>query len=567
MTASAASGVTPVEAILAAPAVPHALRSGVDSPHKLIVVDRHLGEQSRSYRELMDCAAAGANVLRELGVNPGDRVCLLSSTSLSLMNGLIATWWAGAVPVILALPRRESELPQFLEDLRWRVTHVDARLVMVMDQFADALPAEEDGPKIIPLGQLENASQDSLSEPIGQPDGLAYLQFTSGTTARSRAVALTHRQVLAQIASMAMVTTGTIDDVVMHWLPLFHDMGLILTLGAIAHGARVVLLPPEEFLGRPGAWMDSISQFGGTFTVAPNFAYGLAGRDLRAQPRDLELSQLRIAGNGAEPIDADTMYAFADAAAPYGFKREAICPMYGLAEATLAVATSRPGEAVREMWVSREQLEDHATVAEMPAGSDGARRLVACGPPVPRTEIAIVDDAGKKLEADRVGEILVRSPSVMSNYWQDPEATRKAIDDDGWLHTGDLGFVAHGELVVCGRIKDMIVVGGRNLYPEDYEQCAVAIDGVRRGNVIAFGIPEQERMVVVAETRAQDGEGTAVAKATMQMLTRRLSHAPHEVVLVPPGTLPKTSSGKPQRGVCRQQYLDGQLPAVATAGR
>jgi fatty-acyl-CoA synthase len=547
--------------------MPEALRGGVDSPHKFIVVDRDLNEHSRSYQELIDGAAAGANMLRDLGVMPGDRVCLLSSTSLALVNGLLATWWAGAVPVILALPRRQDELEQFLEDMRQRVAHVDARLVMVMDQFADALPPEENGPKIIPLGLLETAPHDSLLAPSGQPEGLAYLQFTSGTTARSRAVALTHRQVLAQIASMAMVTGGEIDDVVMHWLPLFHDMGLILTLGAFAYGARVVLLPPEEFLARPGAWMDSISRFGGTFTVAPNFAYGLAGRDLLARPRDLELSQLRIAGNGAEPIDADTMYAFADNAARYGFKREAICPMYGLAEATLAVATSRPGEAVREVWVSREQLEDHSVVEEVPADSEGARRLVACGPPVPRTEIRIIDKAGQELPADRVGEILVRSPSVMSNYWQDPAATRDAIDEQGWLHTGDLGFMAHGQLVVCGRIKDMIVVGGSNLYPEDYEQCAVNVEGVRRGNVIAFGVPEQERMVVVAETRAVDGEGMTVAKETMLALTRRLSHAPQEVVLVPPGTLPKTSSGKPQRGVCRQQYLDGQLPAIATVGR
>lgn len=563
----ATSGALIAEAILGARTMPEALRGGVDSHHKFIVVDRDLNEHSRSYRELIDGAAAGANMLRDLGVTPGDRVCLLSSTSLSLVNGLLATWWAGAVPVILALPRRQDELPQFLEDMRQRVAHVDARLVMVMDQFADALPPEEDGPKIIALGLLETASHDSLLAPSGEPEGLAYLQFTSGTTARSRAVALTHRQVLAQIASMAMVTSGEIDDVVMHWLPLFHDMGLILTLGAIAYGARVVLLPPEEFLARPGAWMDSISRFGGTFTVAPNFAYGLAGRDLQARPRDLELSQLRIAGNGAEPIDADTMYAFADTAARYGFKREAICPMYGLAEATLAVATSRPGEAVREVWVSREQLEDHGVVEEVPADSDGARRLVACGPPVPRTEIMVIDKAGQQLPADRVGEILVRSPSVMSNYWQDPVATREAIDEGGWLHTGDLGFVAHGEVVVCGRIKDMIVVGGRNLYPEDYEQCAVAVEGVRRGNVIAFGVPDQERMVVVAETRAVDGEGMTVAKETMLALTRRLSHAPQEVVLVPPGTLPKTSSGKPQRGVCRQQYLDGQLPAIATVGR
>jgi fatty-acyl-CoA synthase len=555
------------EAILASPTLPDALRRGIDSHYKFAIVDHDLNEQSRSYPELMDGAAAGANMLRDLGIAPGDRVCLLSSTSLALINGLLATWWAGAVPVILALPRRQAELPEFLEDLRRRVAHVGASLVMVMDQFADALSAEKDGPRMIPLGLLETAPRENLPAPSGHPDGLAYLQFTSGTTARSRAVALSHQQVLAQIVSMKMVTGGTREDVGMIWLPLFHDMGLILTLGAIAHGARMILLPPEEFLVRPGAWMDAISRYGGTFTVAPNFAYGLAARDLQARPRDLELSQLRIAGNGAESIDADTMHGFADIAAKYGFEREAICPMYGLAEATLAVASSLPGQPARELWVSRTQLEQNGVVHEVAPDSEGARRLVACGPPVPQTEIAIVDPAGQRRPSDEVGEILVRSPSVMSNYWQDPDATRETIDEDGWLHTGDLGFMAGEELVVCGRIKDMIVVGGRNLYPEDYEQCAVTVDGVRRGNVIAFGVPQQERMVVVAEARAGGGDGTTIARQTMQALTRRLSHAPQEVVLVPPGTLPKTSSGKVQRGVCRDRYLAGELPAIATVAR
>jgi fatty-acyl-CoA synthase len=555
------------EAILTAATLPDALRLGVNSDYRFMVVDRDLNEQSRSYPEMMDGAAAGANMLRDLGIVPGDRVCLLSSTSLSLINGLLATSWVGAVPIILSLPRRPAELPQFLEELRHRVKHVSAALVMVMDQFVEALSAESDGTRVIPIGQLESAPHTNLGDPTSQPDGLAYLQFTSGTTARSRAVALSHRQVISQIIAMKEVTRGTRDDVGTIWLPLFHDMGLIMTLGAIAHGARMVMLPPEEFLARPGSWMDAISRYGATFTVAPNFAYGLAARDLQAHPRELELSQVRIAGNGAEPIDADTMHGFAGIAAQYGFQPEAICPMYGLAEATLAVASSRPGEMARELWVSRSKLEQDGLVVETEPNADGARRLIACGPPVPRTEIAIVDPAGMQLPPDRVGEILVRSPSVMSKYWRDLIATDETIDADGWLHTGDLGFMAAGELVVCGRIKDMIVVGGRNLFPEDYEQCAVGVPGVRRGNVIAFGVPEQERMVVIAETRAGDVDGASIAQQTMRALTLRLSHAPQQVVLVAPGTLPKTSSGKVQRGLCRERYLAGDLTAIATAGR
>jgi fatty-acyl-CoA synthase len=346
---------------------------------------------------------------------------------------------------------------------------------------------------------------------------------------------------------------------VVSWLPLYHDMGILMVIAAVADRGDLLLAPTEDFVWRPGFWMDAVSRFRATVTVGPNQAYGLAARDLRMRPRELDLSRLRVAGNGAEPVDARVLADFAEQAGRYGMLAEALCPMYGLAEATLAVTIGTPGLRWREVWVSRELLESERVVKLADAGAPGARRLVPCGPPVPGVEVRIDGP-------DEVGEILVRSPSLMAGYWRDAPATA-AVLRDGWLHTGDLGFLLDGELVVCGRAKDMIVVGGRNLYPEDYEQLVTLHTGVRRGNVIAFGLTDVERMVVVAETAFATDRAAQLAADVMHMLTQELSHAPKEVIMVRPGTLPKTSSGKVQRGRCRDRYLAGDLHPVATAAR
>jgi fatty-acyl-CoA synthase len=356
-------------------------------------------------------------------------------------------------------------------------------------------------------------------------------------------------------------------DCFVSWLPLFHDMGLNILLIALARGIRLVLAPTEEFLSRPGCWMEAVSRYRGTVTVAPNFAYGLATRDLRANPdRPLDLSSLRVAGNGAEPIDPDTVAEFAAEAARYGLAPEAICPMYGLAEATLAVSMSRIGEPMRELWVARDQLEPGATVRVLAPGSDGARRLVSCGRPIHGVEVQI--RLGQHEAAPgQVGEICVHSPGNMLGYWQEPEATAGVLRE-GWLHTGDLGFREDGEVFICGRVKDMIIVGGRNLYPEEYEQEATRVPGIRRGNAIAFGLDYEERMVVVAETTVRgEEEASQVARATMRKLRHSLPEAPQEIVLVAKGTLPKTSSGKLQRRLCKQRYGQGKLPVLAVARR
>ena len=541
--------------------VPHALVEAATTSRAITIVDRDLRERRLPYADLADAASRVAAKLVDLGTEPGDRVCILGPTSEALIEVLFGTWWAGAVPVVLSLPRRRSDLDALIAEVGARTDTVGATVLAVADLFLDVAPAPDADATVVSIGSL---IQDGppVAPAASSEDDLAYLQFTSGTTASSRAVTLTHRHLVANMTSAGTMAGVDADrDVFVSWLPLFHDMGLIgMLVGSVLFRTDLVLIPTEEFLGRPGVWVDAMSRYHGTITASPNFGYGLAARDLRAKPRALDLSSWRIAANGAEPIDIETCERFADEAGAYGFNADAMCPMFGLAEGTLAVTLASPDEPVFVEHVDRGALETEGIARPVRDG----KRLVACGYPIPGHEVAIKSADGHTLPDGHVGEICFRGPSVMAGYWNDPDATAEALRD-GWLHTGDLGYLGEHGLVVCGRRKDMIILGGRNLYPEDYEFHAERVPGVRKGNVIAFALPDVERMVVVAETTAEPDEAPLIAREALEHLRRSLPRGPEEVVLVTPGTLPKTTSGKRQRGVCRELYAAGALAAVATA--
>jgi fatty-acyl-CoA synthase len=548
--------------------VPEALRQAAETTRGITMVDRDLSEQRIGFAELLAAAARAGGGLAERGVRPGDRVCILGPTTPQLLVTLFGAWEAGAVPVVLSLPRRLSDLDALVDDVVTKTARTDAAVLAVSNLLLEQAPPITVGARMVSIEDIASADAAPVATPDTNPGDLGFLQFTSGTTASSRAVALSHRHLVANMHGAGEAAgLDPSEDVFVSWLPLFHDMGLIgMLLGSVIFGADLVLMPTEEFLGRPGAWVDAMSRFRGTITAAPNFGYGLAARDLKAKPRELDLSAWRIAANGAEPIDIETCDRFVDVAKNYGFNGNAMCPMFGLAEATLAVSLSRNDEPVKVMWVDRDALECEERVVAAEPGSHGARALVACGQPIPGHEVEIKDRDGATLPAGRVGEICVRGPSVMDGYWQDDDATAEALRD-GWLHTGDLGFMSEHGLIVCGRKKDMIILGGRNLYPEDYEFFTEKVPGVRRGNVIAFAIHEIERMVVVAETTAEPHEAAGVAREALEVLRRALPRGPEEVVLISPGTLPKTSSGKRQRGECRALYTAGSLEPLAVAKR
>lgn len=543
--------------------VPQALLGAATTSRGITILDRDLRERRLSYSEIADAAARAGARLRDLGTKPGDRICILGPTNESLVATLFGAWWVGAVPVVASLPRRQSDVEALVAEVGARTDKVGARVLAVADLFLDLAPPPDVDATVVSIESLAADGPPVAPAPIS-PDDLAYLQFTSGTTASSRAVALTHRHLIANItAAGSMAGVEASRDVFVSWLPLFHDMGLIgMLFGSVLLQTDLVLIPTEEFLGRPGVWLDAMSRYRGTVTASPNFGYGLAARDLRAKPRALDLTSWRVAANGAEPIDLETCTRFAIEAGNYGFDENAMCPMFGLAEATLAVTLASPDEPLRVEHVDRNALEMEGIVR--PAIGDGARTLIACGFPLPGHELQIKAEDGRTLPNGHVGEICFRGPSVMLGYWDDPDATSEALRD-GWLHTGDLGYIGSHGLVVCGRRKDMIILGGRNLYPEDYEFATERVPGVRKGNVIAFALHEIERMVVVAETTAHPDEAPHIAREALEELRRSLPRGPEEVVLVSPGTLPKTTSGKRQRGACREQYASGALETLAVA--
>lgn len=518
-----------------------------------------------SWAQLHDEARAAAGVLQSAGVEPGDRVALLGPTSRALVTAIQATWLAGGTVVVLPLPMRVGSIEEFVAQTRARLRNADVRLVLLDGELAAFLEADPSDPPTLLLDDVVGAAGTATARyerPTVDAEGLAILQFTSGSTADPKGVMLPHTQVIANVDAIAEAAAlDPDDDVLVSWLPLYHDMGLIgLLTVPMATGADLVLASPQDFTASPGRWMQWMSDFGGTATAGPNFSYALAARALDRMS-GLDLSRWRVGLNGAEPVDPAAVEAFCAAGAAHGLDPRAMFPAFGMAEATLAVTFPVPFSGMTVDAVDRSALEmDKYAAPVADPGAPGARRLARLGRPVPGMEIRVVDPAsGERMSEREVGELEIRGTSVTPGYFRHPEATRNTFRD-GWLRTGDLAYATDGELVVCGRLKDVIIVGGRNVFPEDVERAAASVDGVRAGNVIAFGVEGRrgrEGVVVVAETKADDPAPVRQALATRVRETVGLRV--DDIVLVSPGTLPKTSSGKLQRSLCRTRYLGDEL--------
>jgi fatty-acyl-CoA synthase len=514
---------------------------------------------------LYDAAVDVAAALQARGVGPGSHVALLGPTSRELVTAIEAVWLAGATLVVLPLPMRLGSVEEFVAQTRARVAAADVSLVVVDPDLASFLEPAPGDPPVVRLDELARPSGWSYDRPKDDPSSLAVLQFTSGSTADPKGVMLPHQVILANLdAACAAAAVDPETDVLVSWLPLYHDMGLIglLTIPMIT-GADLVLGAPQDFMASPGRWLEWLSAFGGTGTAGPNFSYALATRALaRAGAGSLDLSRWRLALNGAEPVDPATMEAFCAAAAPFGFDPAAVFCAFGMAEVAIAGAFPEPGAGMRVDAVERHALEHARRAVPAPPGADdgGVRRLAVLGRPVPGLEMRVCDPASGAVLGEReVGELEIRGTSVTPGYYRRPDATAAAFHGE-WLRTGDLAYLAGGELVVCGRIKDVIIVGGRNVFPEDIERAVAGVEGVRAGNVIAFGVAGRrgrESVVVVAETR--DGDTGRLRAAVARRVREAVGVPAADVVLVPPGTLPKTSSGKLQRSRCRERYLAGTL--------
>lgn len=525
-------------------------------------------DQFHSFEAIEERTRSLGGALQALGLEKGDRVALILPDNAEFVFAFLAALRAGVVPVPIYPPMGAGQLSGYLDNTRHIVERCSAKVLItspviksVLGNVQASCPALR---TVTTFAALEDA-RGPLRPPAIAPDDLAFLQFTSGSTARPKGVCVTHQNLLANIRNInveGLAIDPTVDSA-LSWLPLYHDMGLIgFVLSPIVGTIQTTFLSPLTFLFRPSSWLRAMSHYGASMTFGPNFAYALCVKRVReAELEGVDLSHWRVAGCGAEPIRAEALEGFAETFAKVGFRKEAFYPAYGLAESTLAVSFARG------VPTDRVQTAALAEGRAVPHHDDGATRIVSCGRPFAGHEIgvfALDDDHSKEPLPERaVGELRLRGPSVFSGYFQDPALSAQAFAG-GWYRTGDLGYLADGAAHVCGRSKELLIVRGRNYYPQDIEWAASQVDGVRKGNVIAFGTEgadgEGECVVLAFETGTDDPAAreqlvSAVRARVMEVTGLALE----EVLPLAAGVLPKTSSGKLQRLKTRELYQDGAL--------
>jgi 1-acyl-sn-glycerol-3-phosphate acyltransferase len=517
-----------------------------------------------TYGELLATARRLAAGLRGRGVRPGDFVALMLPTGLEFFHSFYGILLAGAVPVPIYPPTRPGQIEDHLRRQAGILKNCEAVALLSFDaarMVAHILSGLVPSLRTVTTPEelcRAGADAEGQGDHPGAPGEIAFLQYTSGSTGSPKGVTLDHGNLLANIRAWGEAVALTPADVVVSWLPLYHDMGLIgAWLGSLYHACPLVLMSPLDFLARPERWLWAIHEHRGTVTAAPNFAFELCLRHLDPQRlQGLDLSSWRYAANGAEPVAADTLARFAAAFRPYGFRGEALAPVYGLAECSVGLAVSPPG---RGPLIDRVQREAMGTGEARPAANDDeALQMVACGRPLPRHQVRIVDAQGGELPPRHVGRLEFRGPSATRGYYRNAEATALLMHD-GWLDSGDLAYLADGDIYIAGRLKDMIIRGGRNLYPYELEEAVGGLPGVRRGCVAVFGatVPGlgTEKLVVVAESREADAEARRELVRRIDALAVELLGAPpDDVVLAAPNSVLKTSSGKIRRAATRDAY-------------
>jgi len=560
------------------PTLVEAVRALKDTTARGFVFVRPDGtERNCPFKEIVVLADKRAAQLHARGLKKGDRLAIAVPDPEEFVLSFVGAVMGGIVPVPISPQLSFKNIETYHDTVAHITKAAGASLLLTTNatrQYVDPVgPRVENLRGILTVDELaQTASPDRIDVRV-EPNDLAFLQFTSGSTSRPKGVMVTHRNLAWNSESFMIhgLAKDSSFDKGVTWLPLFHDMGLIgFCVGTLFTDIPVVFLPTASFVRNPRIWLDKIHHHRGTITYAPNFAYALASKRLKEKDvAELDLSCLRRSGCGAEPIQAKTLREFADKLRPAKFDPRCLLPSYGMAEATLAITFVPYETGVRTDVIEKKKLEageakEPSATREMNPSEDGTtQELVNCGRAFPEHEIAIVDEAGNRLGDRQVGQILTRGPSVSAGYYEQPEQTAESFklgpDNAVWLYTGDLGYTVRGEVFICGRLKDMVIVRGRNFYPNDIEWVVSELPNVRRGNVVAFGseVNGEEQLVVAAEAFQSDAEGLkdAIARSVLE----NFSLVTHEVVIVPQGTLPRTSSGKPQRRKTRDLYLSGTL--------
>ncbi|MBM4357622.1 MAG: fatty acyl-AMP ligase [Deltaproteobacteria bacterium] len=514
--------------------------------------------------------------LQAFGLKKGDRVALILPDNQDFVFAFLGAIRAGLVPVPIYPPAGLRKLGGYLESTLHIVLRSGAKVLVTDSEIKPLLGTVQARARelraIVSVEALRR-SQEPLREVAVDLEDTAFLQFTSGSTSAPKGVVVSHANVAHNVHAFMKLGIRIEDgvDSGVSWLPLYHDMGLIgFVLGPLYHRNTVTFLPPFAFLKRPVRWLEAISRHRATISFGPNFAYALCCKRIKdAELAGLDLSSWRVAGCGAEPIRAGNLEDFSARFAQAGFDRRAFMPSYGMAEATLAIAFGEVGQGFRVDTIDAERLESDGVAEPAREGLDAWRRraIVSCGSAFPDHEVAVFppddESSATPLPERRVGELRVRGPSVTSGYHDEP-GLNAATFAGGWLKTGDLGYLAGGEVYICGRSKELIIVNGRNYYPQDLEWEASGVEGVRKGNVIAFGtrkpLNDRERVVVVFETPLGEGPSRDALKAEVQKAVRQgTGLSIDDVVGVELGVLPKTSSGKLKRAETRELYERGQL--------
>ena len=532
-----------------------------------------------TYGELYERASGMASELKQRGLEPGQTVAIMLPTCAEFFFTFAGILLAGGIPVPLYPPFRADRIAEYATRQANILRNAESRFLVAFRQAESLARLLE--PLVPTLRGVLNA-QRLTSPPIrveprshawrpvqnishrARAEEIAFLQYTSGSTGDPKGVVLTHANLLANIRSIIAGLQVTPDDVVVSWLPLYHDMGLIgAWMAPLYFGAPVVVISPLAFLSRPERWLRAIDRHRGTLSPAPNFAYELCVRKIADKNLEgLDLSSWRAALNGAEPVQASTLERFTARFGPFGFRREAFLPVYGLAEASLAVSAPRAGTGYRVDRVERDALESDGRAIPAAHDDPGALQFVSAGRPLRDVEVRIVADDGRDVEERVEGRLWFKGPSATSGYYQNRAATRVLMREDGWLDSGDRGYTADGEIYITGRAKDVIIKAGRNLYPHEIEEIVGRVSGVRSGCVVAFGAPDArrgtERLIVALEAR-----DVLAAKRIEAEVVREMNQAigvpPDLVEVLPPRSIPKTSSGKLRRSETRKLFLDGKL--------
>jgi 1-acyl-sn-glycerol-3-phosphate acyltransferase len=527
-----------------------------------------------SYAALRADAEAIAGGLQREGLEPRVAVAIMLPTGRDFFAAYFGVLIAGGIPVPIYPPLRLAQLADHVRRQAAILSNCAAHMLITVREakpvgsllrgHAAALE------RVVTADDLRARAARPTPVPLAAQD-IAFIQYTSGSTGNPKGAVLTHANLLANIRAMGRAIGVTSTDVFVSWLPLYHDMGLIgAWLGSLYYAMPLVVMSPLDFLSRPARWLWAIHRYGGTLSAAPNFAYELAAARLDERELEgLDLSSWRWAFNGAEPVSPNTMRRFAERFARYGFDPKSLAPVYGLAECALDLAFPPGRRGVLVDRIDREQLAKEAVASPAAVDDQSALEVVACGRPLAGYEIRIAPAGGRELPERHVERIWFKGPSATSGYFRNPRATAQLFDGE-WLDTGDLGYIAAGELYVTGRSKDMMIRGGQNVYPYELEEAVGNVPGIRKGCVAVFGVPDSataaERVVVLAETRVAAPEERAALVERIHALASELIAGPaDEVVLAPPHTVLKTSSGKIRRSASRELYERGVIGARRSA--